>query len=415
MGVCVDVTDTNRGGGQRTWHSRAFQTTLSRSARLHAVTKGNTPWLGIIVGVALAAVGLGAAYVVAFVVPPLVVDAEGLDRARQLELENNVRGTLLGSLAGVLFLVTAFFTYRQVRVAQQRLDVERQGHVTERFTRAIEQLGHETVDVRLGGLFSLERLAVDEPRRYAANVYEILVAYLREHSRPEQYDISDNEKFSVENHDQAPPHIGTDLETVLTVLGRQRRLFDKHVEHLPDGGGEGPHLVDVDLSGRWLRGASFDKATVTDCGFGGAILTDCRFGGATITGCRFDGATLTGCRFFGGTTLTGCRFFDGATLTDCEFWDGATLTDCRFDGTTLTDCEFFDGATLTDCLFFGGTTLTDCRFHRTTLTGCDFEDATFARTPFEQVEWRPEKPPTWPPKFQAPTNNWSEGGDSDDR
>ena len=94
------------------------------------------PWRSIIVGVVLAIVGIAVAIVVAFFVPLLVVGAQEVpDKAKRLELQNDVRGTLLGSLAGVLFLVTAFFTWRQVRVAQERLDVERQGQDTEQSHR----------------------------------------------------------------------------------------------------------------------------------------------------------------------------------------------------------------------------------------------------------------------------------------
>jgi hypothetical protein len=149
-------------------------------------------WARILIGIIIGAV---VVYVLAVHVPPLLVEVSSETTAdRRSELENDVRSTLLGSLAGVLFPVTAFFTWRQVQVAQRRLDVEQQGQVTERFSRAVEQLGYETVDVRLGGLFSLERLAVEDPERFAANVYEILVAYLREHTRPERYDLTKKER-----------------------------------------------------------------------------------------------------------------------------------------------------------------------------------------------------------------------------
>ena len=43
-------------------------------------------------------------------------------------------------------------TWRQVPVS-------REGQITERFTRAMEHLGSETADVRLGGIYALERIA----------------------------------------------------------------------------------------------------------------------------------------------------------------------------------------------------------------------------------------------------------------
>jgi hypothetical protein len=51
-------------------------------------------------------------------------------------VQNQVRTTLLQGLAGVALLVGAYFTYRQ-------LGTVREGQITERFTRAIDQLGHD--------------------------------------------------------------------------------------------------------------------------------------------------------------------------------------------------------------------------------------------------------------------------------
>jgi hypothetical protein len=53
-------------------------------------------------------------------------------------------------------LLGAFFTWRQ-------LQISREGQVTDRFTRAVDQLGHPEVDVRLGGIYALERIAKDSP------------------------------------------------------------------------------------------------------------------------------------------------------------------------------------------------------------------------------------------------------------
>ncbi len=58
----------------------------------------------------------------------------------QSQLQNNARGTLLQALAGLLVVAGAVATWRQVQV-------NREGQITERFTRAIDQLGSENIDV----------------------------------------------------------------------------------------------------------------------------------------------------------------------------------------------------------------------------------------------------------------------------
>jgi hypothetical protein len=42
--------------------------------------------------------------------------------------------------------------------------LSREGHVTDRYTKAIEQLGSEHLDVRLGAIYALERIMIDSVR-----------------------------------------------------------------------------------------------------------------------------------------------------------------------------------------------------------------------------------------------------------
>src|SRR4029453_444491 len=81
--------------------------------------------------------------------------------------------TLLQALGGAVIALGAVFTYRQ-------LQVNREGQITERFTRAIDQLGNDKgqLDVTLGGIYALERIAKDSPAD-RATIVEILTAYVR--------------------------------------------------------------------------------------------------------------------------------------------------------------------------------------------------------------------------------------------
>ena len=47
------------------------------------------------------------------------------------------------------------------RAQQKTLELTEQGQVTDRYTRAIEQLGSDKLDVRTGGIYALRRVAVD--------------------------------------------------------------------------------------------------------------------------------------------------------------------------------------------------------------------------------------------------------------
>jgi hypothetical protein len=71
-----------------------------------------------------------------------------------------VRTALLAVLAGVLAAIGAYYTHRSFGLNRESHELNRQGQITERFTRALEQLGNaDSVHVRLGGIYALERLA----------------------------------------------------------------------------------------------------------------------------------------------------------------------------------------------------------------------------------------------------------------
>jgi hypothetical protein len=92
-----------------------------------------------------------------------------IDRAAEI---GRVRTALLATLAGSIAIVGAYYTSRTFAL-------NRQGQITERFTRAVDQLGNDQINVRLGGIYALERLARESRDDYEP-ILEILTAYVRE-------------------------------------------------------------------------------------------------------------------------------------------------------------------------------------------------------------------------------------------
>src|SRR5215218_5855243 len=78
-------------------------------------------------------------------------------------------------IAGLVFgAIRAHAAHVQARVAEQ-------GHITDRFTKAVEQLGSDKLEVRLGGIYALERVARDS-RRDHGPIMETLTAFVRENA-----------------------------------------------------------------------------------------------------------------------------------------------------------------------------------------------------------------------------------------
>ncbi len=206
-------------------------------------------------------------------------------------------------IAGVVALLGVWFTWRRVAAAEQtaaaaesNVRVAQEGQITERFTRAIEQLGRKELEVRLGAIYALERIARDSERDHWP-VMEILTAYVRERSPWK---------------DDAPPKKDpkptTDIQAVLTVIGRrkeehrereeQRRLNLQNVDlrgadlgsaHLERALLDEAHLEDARLGRAHLERASLFRAHLE-----GALLFRAHLEGALLVAAHLEGAWLVG-------------------------------------------------------------------------------------------------------------------------
>jgi hypothetical protein len=225
--------------------------------------------------------------------------------------------TLAQILAGTALLSGLYFTWRT-------LQVNREGQLTERFTRAIDQLGatddktgEPRLELRLGGIYALERIDKESPERaYHRTVVEVLTAYIREDSRQDRGESSRPTLASNEDAEQdkgverdAEPTLRrppADIQAILDVLNRREedRVPKKHhVHHLELQGAnlEGAYLQGADLEGARLEGANLQGA-----GLEGAHLEDARLQGANLQGAHLQAAHLQGARLQG-ADLEGAR------------------------------------------------------------------------------------------------------------
>ena len=193
----------------------------------------------------------------------------------------------------------------QARVANAQARVAEQGHITDRFTRAIEQLGSDKPEVRPGAVYALERIA-EGSRRDHGPIVETLTAYVREKApwppagRPISMGNSGNQ--ATEGEDQtrkAKP--ATDIQAVLTVIGRRRREYDiegqrlnLHETDLRGADLHGAHLEGADLRGAHLKGANLAGAYLERADLRGAHLERADLGGVRLRGADLRGAHLKG-------------------------------------------------------------------------------------------------------------------------
>ena len=77
---------------------------------------------------------------------------------------DNARGRLLTLGAGLFAAGALVFTARNFTLSRRTFALTEQGQVTDRYTKAIEQLGSDKLDVRIGGIYALERIARDSAK-----------------------------------------------------------------------------------------------------------------------------------------------------------------------------------------------------------------------------------------------------------
>jgi Pentapeptide repeats (8 copies) len=124
-----------------------------------------------------------------------------------------------------------------------------------RYARALEQLGCEELDVRIGGIRALERVALESPGHHPAAT-EMLAAFIRDRSR----------------QPRPPPGPGgqarersprPDVQAAITALGRRPAGRDLGPVDLAGADLAGADLADADLVGADLAGAELARADLT--------------------------------------------------------------------------------------------------------------------------------------------------------
>ncbi|AUI60041.1 pentapeptide repeat-containing protein [Amycolatopsis sp. BJA-103] len=233
-------------------------------------------------------------------------------------------GSLLTAVAAVAAL---WFTAQSLRTTQNQVALSEQGQLTDRFGKAVEQIGSDKLDVRLGGIYALERLARDS-RRDHPTIMEVLTGFIRGHapstSCPEP------------TPDYQPP---TDIQAAITVIGRRTVDHDIDVLNLAR-----TCLAKADLEESALASAHLSGANLAE-----AALVRANLSGANLRGVRLDGATLHM------AALVQARL-PRASL-DTTDLSHADLTDASLDQADLTNADFtnaklvrtdFRGAILTE-------------------------------------------------------------------
>ena len=365
------------------------------------MAKKTARWVAVllVVAIALAVIGVLLVPLTDLIARHDVSAFSVAQRAPHLQTaRETVRTQLLTLGAGVFAAGALVYTVRNFTLS-------RDGQVADRYTRAIEQLGSDKLDVRIGGIYALERIAHDSPKDHPT-VMEVLATFIHEHPREHSPLLEARRKASSGPstrdamqlfvfirdyaHEHSPPadsgvlfsdrrfqwallkrilsnrpfrralrrtygrgpRLSTppDVQAALTVIGRRNSARDRWALR---------QLTGADLTGADLQGADLANMLLVGTNLIGALLNNAKlvrtvFTSANLSGASFNDANLTHA-FFPNAIMTGADLA-GADLTSADLTSadltGADLTGADLTGADLTGADLtgadLSGADLTD-------------------------------------------------------------------
>jgi hypothetical protein len=183
--------------------------------------------------------------------------------------------------AGASVLTGAFFAWQQIYVS-------REGQYTDRFTKAIDQLGSEKPQVRLGGVYALKRIAKDSKKDYWT-IIEILSAFIRENSQVREFHGEGQRPVQTASLD-----VLAALEAISTLLYLRHPEDRINLEEvaLCCAELEGINLSFANLMWADLRSANLIAARLSHACFLDADLTDTDLSSSNLDYADFEGAIL---------------------------------------------------------------------------------------------------------------------------
>ncbi|MEU8656866.1 pentapeptide repeat-containing protein [Actinoplanes philippinensis] len=310
-------------------------------------------------------------------------DFSGTDRAK-LQIEALKYG--VGFFAAGGAVAALLLSVRRQRLAEQTHDLARNSQelaernhqlarnaqfhtesdaakrrVTDLYAKAVEQLGHSSTAVRLGGLYALERVAQENPEQ-RQTVVNVLCALLRmsaagpraalaSHAMVGTSDVEANDgQYAAELDGESRQNLEIRLTAQQILVDHLRAFSGVSL----DGMDLGAHLwQDVDLH---LRGA---------------VLVDFDFSYCSVRRATFSGAT-----FIGETSFAGTKFADNALFTCADFRECTDFSSAVFSG----EVDFREATFADFALFEEAAFETDVNLSRAKFSGrADFGRAEFGR------------------------------------
>jgi len=330
-----------------------------------------------------------------------LIVSDKLSEKDALEVANETRKTIAQIMAGMAAIVAFYFAWLRNYLTAQ-------GQITDRFAKAVEQLGSDQISIRMGGIFALERIAKDSPEDHWT-VMEVLTAFIREKSPANPKEEEKPDEAKKDKDDEEIPKLPNDIQAALTVIARRGNLEwekenDKQIDlrgadlrraDLENAQLQGADMTGAQLQGASLIGAQLQRAELHNAQLHGAKLFNAKMQGAMLIKAQMQRADLTGAKLHMASLIFAqlqeahltLAYLQGANLTNAQlqkadlshaYLQGADLTNAQLQGSYLMEtqlqCAILTNAKL-HCANLSGANLQGARINEAQLPGASLAGA----------------------------------------
>ncbi|MEH2329768.1 MAG: pentapeptide repeat-containing protein [Nostoc sp.] len=310
-----------------------------------------------------------------FIVFLAFVNVEGLSTEQRLDYGIKSLTTTGTIFVGIAVFINAFYAAKRAEAmdksaeaasktaeaALQNAKAAQDKQITERFAKAIEQLGNEKIETRLGAIYTLERIAKDSKDDHWT-IMEVLTAFVRENAPlKKDEEKADNVKPLIQSHEiEQKPKLQTDIQAALTVIGRRKPENDSKHEWLD--------LRNIDIRGADLTKVEMQEANLMEANLQWAVFEEAKLQGAFFSGANLRRADLSEANLqkavFNRANLQKAYLMDANLQEAC--FEEANLEGADLDGANLEEA-FLIGANLSEAENLGQEQIEEAIGDRTTI------------------------------------------------
>jgi len=247
---------------------------------------------------------------------------------KKISLENELRKTAAQIIGGLLVLIGLGFTYEQISATKDTIDISQERLKTDRYSKAIDQLGSDNPQVRLGGIFALEKISESSPD-YASVITKVLATYIRQKSHSNDSTVFEELQAAIDIISYKDNHENYERDRIreINISNVRLRKFDFNNSLLKNA-----KMIASDFSESNFVNANLTRVTAYEASFFKTNLTNANLSNSNFYGGNFEQA------IFVGSILENVNFqladLKEADFSNCDL-SGVDLTDADLTGTKL--------------------------------------------------------------------------------